>query len=146
MLDWLEGALVVDSDSGLLTHDVGVHRSKIGSSGTLVVVLSDAHLEVVVELSGVDLESRLVSLVGDTVSNLGAEHHLGALHEVVHDVLEPGHASLLVDHVEVDLLVCHDLDSNVASNEVDLAPHVVELVVLLPQASLWVDLEEEDGA
>ena len=48
-------------------------------------------------LPGINMESRLVSLECDAIAYLGAKHHLGALHEVVHDVLQSWLKSLLVD-------------------------------------------------
>ena len=38
-------------------------------------------------LSGENLKTRLIVLVGDTIPHSGAEHHLRALHEVVHHIL-----------------------------------------------------------
>ena len=97
-----------------------------------------------VELPLVHLEPWLVSLVGDTVPNFGAEHHLRALHEVVHTVLEGWFACVLINQVKVNLLVRGDLDTNISLDEVDLTSHVVKLFVLGPEASLFVDLEEKD--
>jgi hypothetical protein len=53
---------------------------------------------------------------------------------------------LLVDHVEVNSIIGGDLDSDISSDEIDLSSHFLKLVVLLPKASLFINLEEEDGA
>lgn len=95
-------------------------------------------------LPGVDLKSWLVGLKGNTISYSCTKHHLGALHKVEHAILQLGHERLLVDLIEVDFLIGGNLDSNVASNEVDLTSHVVEFVVKLPETCLFVDFEEKD--
>ena len=109
-----------------------------------MVGVSKSDLVVVEVLPGVDLESGLVRLEGDSEADSGAEHHLRALHEVVHHVLQGGNERLLVDHVEVDQLVgCH-LDSNISADEIDISSRVVEFMVLHPEPCLGVDFEEQD--
>lgn len=83
------------------------------------------------ELSSVDSKGFLVSLVGNTISDSGTEHHLVAAHEVEHDVLEGWLESLWVNQIEVHLIIGGDLDPFVSFDEVDEASHV-DLVVLLP--------------
>lgn len=73
-----------------------------------------------VKLSGVDLNTRLVGLECNTISNSRSEHHLRALHEVVHAILKLWHKCLFVDEIEVNSLISNNLDSNITSNEIDL--------------------------
>jgi hypothetical protein len=73
-----------------------------------------------VVLSGVDLNTRLVSFECNTISNSRSEHHLRALHEIVHAILKLWHKCLFVDEIEVNSLISNDLDSNITSYEVDL--------------------------
>ena len=91
-------------------------------------------------------ESRLASFICDTKTHCSTEHHHRALRIVVHDVLKIWQESLIVDHVEVNCLICHNLNSLVSSNEVDLTSHVVQGIVFLPEASLLIDSEEKDRA
>ena len=73
-----------------------------------------------VVLSGIDLNTRLVGLECNTISNSRSEHHLRALHKVVHTILQLWHKCLFIDEIEVNSLISNNLDSNITSNEVDL--------------------------
>lgn len=73
-----------------------------------------------VKLSGVDLNTRLVGLECNTISNSRSEHHLRALHEIVHAILKLWHKCLFVDEIEINSLISNNLDSNITSNEIDL--------------------------
>lgn len=127
-------------------YDALLSGRQVGANTTFQVSLGDLDLEVVVLPAAPDGEVPLILLEGHCEPDLGAEHHLGALHEVAHDILEFGHESLLVDEDEVDLLVSGDLDSHVALDVVNLASDFRDLVVLSPLLSLRVDLEEEHGS
>ena len=70
-------------------------------------------------VSLIHIEACLVGLVGDSVPDLSAEHHLTAAHVVVHDVLKVRHQSLWINEVEVNQLLSCQLDSNVSWHEVD---------------------------
>jgi hypothetical protein len=83
-------------------------------------------------LPSVDLESGLVGLESETVSYSGTEHHLGALHKIVHTILKSWHESLLVDEIEIDSVIRGHLDPNVTFDEIDLTSHFLELVILFP--------------
>ena len=54
--------------------------------------------------------------------------------------------SLLVDHVEVNSIISGHLNSDISSDKIDLSSHLLKLVVFLPKACLFINLEEEDGA
>lgn len=83
------------------------------------------------EFPSVNVERSLVGLVGDTVLDFGAKHHLVAAHEVVHDIFKRWLEGLWVDQVEVNELVSGDLDPLVSFDKVDEASDF-KLVVLLP--------------
>ena len=83
----------------------------------------------------IDVEAPFVLLVGDTVSDSTAKHHLGALHVVVHDVLEFRLKRLLVDEVKVNMLLVNHLDPDISFDEVDVASDV-KLAVLNPLSDL----------
>jgi len=93
----------------------------------------------------VNLESWLICLVSDSISDSGTKHHLGAPHEVVHYVLQTWLEGLLVNHVEVNLLICRNLDSNVSFDKVNLPAHFFKFVVLRPFVRLLIDFEKENG-
>lgn len=98
-------------------------------------------------LSPINIEAALVILVSDAVLDLGPEHHLAALHVVVHHVLELRLQGLLVYFVEEDLLLGDDLDADVILDEENL-PSLLDALVLLPLLvtcfRVLLDLEEED--
>ena len=85
---------------------------------------------------------KAAEILGDAESLGGAEHHLGALHVVVHYILKSWLKCLLVDEVEVNFFICDNLDSLVSLDEVDLTSHVVELLILSPSSSLLILFEE----
>jgi hypothetical protein len=71
------------------------------------------------ELSGVNTQVFLIGLECDTVLDCGAKHHLGALHKVVHAVLEAGYVVLRVNEVEENLLRSSYLNPFVSFYEVN---------------------------
>lgn len=93
--------------------------------------------------SSVDSEIFLTSLVADSESYSTPEHHLRAFHKVIHTVLQCWHKCFLINHIEVDHLIRNDLDSNVASDKVDLTSHFINFVVLGPLVCLGVYFEEQ---
>ena len=142
----LERYLIVYTQSSSLCHHISIHGGKIDSNCTLLILSRQSYFEVMVVLPGIDLESWLVSFVSNTVSYSGAEHHLGALHEVEHHVFKSGFECLFVDQVEVDLVISRNLDPNIAADKIDLATHLLKLVILGPVAGFFVDLEKQDRA
>jgi len=99
-----------------------------------------------VTLSSVDLETRLVHFIGNSKSDLGTKHHVRAFHVVIHGVFQSGLKRFLVNEVEIDQLICHDLNPNISSYEVDITSHVRQLFVLGPEPGFFVNLEEKNGA
>lgn len=81
--------------------------------------------------SCVDFEIFLVGLVGDTISDLAAKHHLITVHEVVHNVFKGWHESDWVNEVEKYLFIRRYLDSFVALYEVD-ETSVFKRVIMFP--------------
>lgn len=101
------------------------------------------------ELSGANTKVFLIGLERDTIFDCRAKHHLGALHKVVHAVLEAGHVILRVDEVEENLLRSSYLNPFISFNEVNESSFR-DSVVKLP-ADFACDLilhlfEEEDFA
>lgn len=69
----------------------------------------------------IDVKALLAFLVGDAVPNPFTEHHLVAVHEIVHYILQLGHEVLEVNQVEIYEVHRYQLDPNVAFYEVDEA-------------------------
>ena len=99
--------------------------------GTFPYTVIDTDSKVVHVLSLVDVEASLVLLKGDGVSFHGTNHHLIAHHIVVHDVLKCWFKGLLINEVEVDELICGNLNPHIASDEIDESSYI-DRVVQLP--------------
>ena len=80
--------LIVDAEFGSLSHNKGLHSSKVGADSLFEVLVIDTNFEVMVILPRVDLESWLISLESYSVSYSGTEHHLRTIHKVPHAVLK----------------------------------------------------------
>jgi len=145
-LGGLEVMLVINSNLGLLSHDIRFHVGKITSYRSLIVLGRNGNFEVVEILSRVNLEPRLVCFKGNSVEYSSTEHHLRARHKVIHAILKSWKKGFLVDYVEENSLISSHLDSNIASDEVNLSSHFLESVILLPEASLRIDFKEKNGA
>ena len=83
------------------------------------------------KLPPVNIERLLVGLVGDAVLDLAPEHHLRAVHEVEHHVLQSRLQGRPIDYVEVYVCVCRYLDSGIALDIVN-ETSLVDCVVLNP--------------
>ena len=99
-----------------------------------------------VVLSGVYLESWLISFISNAVSYFGTKHHLGTLHEIEHHVLKFGLKRLFVDEIEVNLFISRNLNPNIAADEIYLPTHLFKLVILGPVAGFRIYFEEQNGA
>jgi hypothetical protein len=115
-----------------LTCKVDIVFYKVQSDGSLVALVVNLDFEVVVVLPGVDGEVGLLTLETDTVSDLGAKHELGAVHEVIHHVFKFWEVSFLVYQVEKDLGICSHLDPDVTPDVEDVPAHIFDRVVVDP--------------
>jgi hypothetical protein len=88
----------------------------------------NARLDVVLIFAPVDVEALLIGLVSDAVPDSAPEHHLAALHVIVHDVLQFWNQGLFVDEVKVDQIVGRNLNSNVALDVVKEASRLYCMV------------------
>ena len=149
MFDFLPGFWVEHLDLVHIWDQNAVHTFYVYTDAALVVLLWHADLEIMGEFSGNDTKIFLIGLECDTILDCRPKHHLGALHEVVHTVLEVRHEILWVNEVEVNLLSCGYLDPFVTFDKVDEAS-LWDCVVLLPSdfaGDLILNLfEEEDLA
>ena len=66
-----------------------------------------------------DVDALVVCLVSYSIFHPAAKHHLGAVHEILHDVFQLWHKCLFVNYVEEDLGVCGDLDPRVTFDIID---------------------------
>ena len=71
--------------------------------------------------SSIDREILLICLIGDTVSNLSAEHHLVASHEINHDILKLWRT--ITNSVKENLLIRNDLNPHITLDKVYEASH-----------------------
>ena len=70
----------------------------------------------------INIEIFLIRLKGNAVLDFAAEHHLVAIHEIVHDAFKIRHEGLWVDQEEVDFLIGGYLDSFITFYEVYETP------------------------
>ena len=97
-------------------------------------------------LSLVYAESRLAGLESNAGSYSWTKHHLGASHVVVHHVFEFWLACVFVYEVEVYLLICRDLNSNIALDEINFSTHIWKFMIQLPKTCLFAYFEKQNGA
>jgi len=116
---------------------------KIATERTFKILVINLNLEVMEVLSGVNMEAYLVHLISDGKTYLWAKQQMGAVDVVVHGVLQLWFEGLLVDYKEVNVLIGHDLDADVASDEVDGASHIGKRVIPGPLPSLFINFEEK---
>jgi hypothetical protein len=122
------------------------HQSKIHSLRPFIVRCIDANFEVMVVLTRPHSETGLASFICYTVSDCFTEHHHRTLRVIVHSVLQLRPKSLRLDLVEVNNIIRANLNSNIASDEIDLSSSVFQLIILLPLICLRINLEEKNGA
>jgi hypothetical protein len=85
-----------------------------------------------VVLSGVNLNTWLVCFECNTVSNSCSEHHLRALHKVVHTIFKLWHKSLFINQIKIDSFISYHLDPDITSNEIDLPSGLRQDMIPLP--------------
>jgi hypothetical protein len=124
--------LIVNTNLCFFSHYVGIDGTEVRANSSFKILISDGNLEVMVEFSSVNLNTRLICFECDTISYSCSKHHLRALHKVVHAIFKLWHKSLFIDKVEVDSLISNHLDPNIASNEINLSSSLWQNVVPLP--------------
>lgn len=102
-----------------MSHGKSFHRWQIYAHGSFKVDVCHLILEVVDEFSSVDVKAFLIGLVGNTIFDLRAKHHLVAAHKIKHDIFQCGLKSLWVNQVEINEVIGGDLDSFVSFDEVN---------------------------
>lgn len=121
----------------------------MNSARPVEVLRDNVGPEVVLEFPPVNVKRSLVGLEGHAVPDFAAKHHLGAVHEVEHDIFESCFECLWVDEVEEDLSVSCNLDPLVAFDVIQEATSVDALIVApvgLLSEFVYLKLEEEDLA
>ena len=79
-------------------------------------------------LSTIDFKACLISLESNTIPHFATKHHTITVHEIIYNVFKSGFQSLWVYKVYENLLVCCNLDSFVALNEIDESSNFEYLV------------------
>jgi hypothetical protein len=95
--------------------------------------------------SSESVERPLAIFVCHTIFNFGPDHHLDTVHEVVHDVVQGGLQGLRIYQVEIDFLVCTNLDPNVALDEVEEPTDGQSFIDLPFFLAFFVNLDLEEG-
>jgi len=111
-----------------IRHQKHIVRWDKKRAGTFIIRVVRRQLEIVPVLSSVDVEVFLVLFESHALQHLASEHHLSALHKVVHCVLQSRYVSLRVHKVKVDFVICAHLDALVAFYEVNKCSLVNRMV------------------
>ena len=142
---FLKSVAIIHLDFVDLSDKELAHGFDLNGFGPLEVLAVDLDFEVVHVLSLIDIEASLVVLVGNTIPDSLSEHALGALHVVIHEVLQLWLEGLFVYQVEVDVFLSRHLDPDVSLDVVNETSHF-NFIVLGPRpllSDLVVDLLEE---
>lgn len=122
VLDYLLKCLtIVHFDLFRVGNEEYVHRLNIQSQRPLKILIWKVGHEVVSVFSSIDREILLICLIGDTVSNLSAEHHLVASHEINHDILKLWRT--ITNSVKENLLIRNDLNPHITLDKVYETSH-----------------------
>lgn len=108
---------------------------QLHSLAPLKVVIVYAGLDIMNVFTPENIKLFLIRLVSYSVLHLAPEHHLTALHVVVHHILKIRHQSFCIHYVEIDQVICSDLYPDVPFYEVDEPSHFY-FVVLHPLGHL----------
>jgi hypothetical protein len=87
-IDFIESVNAVELDLVDLTHQKGIHGVYRQSSGAVEVSLDHIKTEIVFVLPSVDINALVICLVSDSIFHFATKHHLRAIHEILHGVLE----------------------------------------------------------
>ena len=95
----------------------------------------------------VHIEIALVLLIGDSINTFASKHHHGAVHEVVHHIFDDRLEGVLIDSIEVNFVISHNLDPPCSSYVENIAAKVERVVIvplLLASELIKLKLEEQD--
>lgn len=95
--------------------------SQVAADCTFEVLVTDLNLEVVEESPLPHSKADEILLECDAVSDSWSEHHLITIGEVVHHIFDCWFEGIFVYEHKVDLIISHDLDSDISSAEKDIA-------------------------
>jgi hypothetical protein len=87
--------------------------------------------------SSINVKSSFISLISNTVSYLGAVHHITALHEVEHDVFKSGYKCLLVYQIEINFIISNNLDSYISFDVVNKSS-CLNLIITFPVSFIGI--------
>lgn len=79
-----------------------VHSLKLQTFGARKVLMMHLNPNVMHVLSAVDFEPFIIDFVANAKPNSASEHHLVAMHVIIHAVFQLRHERFLVDEVEVN--------------------------------------------
>ena len=122
----------MDAHFAPLRHNIPLLSVHIQPNGSLIISRINSYFEIVKILPRENLKPRLTSFVADAVSHSGAEHHLGALHEVEHHVFEFREESLFINQIEVNFFWRRHLNPNVSFDKIQLPAQFRKFKILHP--------------
>ena len=122
------------------------HATEISTYSSFKVFRGDCHLVVMKALPCVHCEANLTCFVCYAISHHFAEHHLAAIHEIVHYIFYGWHQGIFVNKDEVNLLVSHNLNPYISTDEENVASCVIDDVVLFPFSTLLINFEKHNRA
>lgn len=97
-----------------------------------------------VEFSLVYLKVWLVSFKSYAVQSFFAEHHLWALHKIVHDVFKNWNKIFRIYCKKVNLLICYHLKSSISLNKINLSSHFWNFVIFSPFSGIFINFKEKN--
>jgi hypothetical protein len=75
----------------------------------------------------------LSTFVSNTIFSGTSNDHLSAIHEIEQHILKLRYVSIFIfEDVNIDLIVCRNLESLIASHEENISSHVFYLINLFP--------------
>lgn len=94
---------------------------QLKTNGAFQVLFYNRNHEIMLIPSPVNVKWLLILFVSNSIFDLRTKHHLITTHEVKHDVLQRWHEGLRINEIEVNLLICGNLNSLITFDEIDEA-------------------------
>jgi hypothetical protein len=94
-----------------------VHGHQLKQMCSFQVLSINRYLKILLILTSIYIKASLIRLISHTKLNSLAKHGLIAIHVIVHHIFELGEQGAGIDEIEVNLVICCDLNSNVSFDE-----------------------------
>ena len=110
-LDELEVPIVIHQKTVLIGDNYHLEKHHLNAFGSIQILAIHASPEIMFEFPLVDLEALLIGFISNAIFAIFSNHHLRALHVVVHHVFHLGHVVRLAEPIEVNVLQGCDLEA-----------------------------------